>query len=246
MRIEKDLYDFLCGKLFSTALTMNITREKQKSVSRQQAIISLVQSKNVIHIGCSDHIGIIDEKIKNNIWLHKLLTETASTCVGIDIDKESIAYIKNTLKYDNVHAGNILTDDFQFIREKHWDYILFGEIVEHLDDPVFFLKTVREKYGKFVDRFIVSVPNVYCQAQFKNMLQFKEIINADHRFWFTPYTISKILVSAGYKPENLTFANRQPLTYYELAKRKVLRLIGSEVYYPYYYFRTLVISGTLT
>ena len=41
------------------------------------------------------------------------------------------------------------------------------------------------------------------------MMNYLEIINSDHRFWFTPYTITKVLVSAGYNPEKITYSNLQ-------------------------------------
>lgn len=246
MKIEPEIYSYLSGESFKTNLTFNLVKSRQKPVKREAAIIEMIRGKNVIHAGCSDHIGIIDDKIKHDVWLHKLITESSATCIGIDIDIESIAYVRDKLHYDNVFAGNILTDDFAVIRERNWDYIVFGELVEHLDNPVDFLKTIREKYGKYIDKFIVSVPNIYCESQFRNMLKFREIINSDHRFWFTPYTILKVLAASGYKSEDIIFANRQPLTFAELAKRKIFQILGKDLYYPYYYFKTLVISGTLT
>ena len=97
----------------------------------------------------------------------------------------------------------------------------FGEIIEHLDNPVNFLKAFKEKYGNNVERFIITVPSIYNTHQFTNMMNYKEIINSDHRFWFTPYTISKVLASAGYKPEKITYANLQSLTIPQLILRKI-------------------------
>ena len=44
--------------------------------------------------------------------LHKLITDNARNCIGIDIDRESIDYVKKETGYDNVVCGNILTDEF--------------------------------------------------------------------------------------------------------------------------------------
>ena len=74
-------------------------------------------------------------------------------------------------------------------------------------------------------------------------MHYKEIINSDHRFWFTPYTISKVLASAGYKPEKITYSNLQKLSVPELIIRKLKLLTGIKVKYPFYYFKTIIISG---
>jgi hypothetical protein len=245
MKIEPEVLKFLKGDSLQTSLTVNIGRSKHRIISREAAITGMIRGKNVIHIGCSDHIQVINEKIKNNTWLHKLITDNAEECIGIDIDRESIEFIKNELGYRNVFYGDITSDIFENIKAGHWDYAVFGEIIEHLDNPGYFLKAFKEKYGNNVERFIITVPSIYNTHQFTNMMNYKEIINSDHRFWFTPYTISKVLASAGYKPEKITYANLQSLTTPQLILRKFKRLARIEVKYPFYFFNTLVISGTL-
>lgn len=245
MKIEGDILKYLNNEAFTTTLTFDILKEKQQPVSREKAIVEMIKGKNIIHIGCSDHIQIINEKIYNNTWLHKLLTEKGNKCLGIDIDKESIDFVQEKLGYKNVIHGNIIIDDIALIKEDKWDYAVFGEIIEHLDDPVSFLKAFKLRYEDYVSRFIITVPNIYNKRQFLNMLDHKEIINSDHRFWFTPYTISKVIATAGYKPETITFSNLQSLNNLELIIRKLKRITGMEIKYPFYYFNTIIISGAL-
>lgn len=245
MKIEPSILKYLKGEEFQTSLNVGISKEKYLATSRETAITDIIRNTKVIHIGCSDHIQIIPEKIKKNIWLHKLITENAANCIGIDIDKESINFIKKELGYQNVYAGNILTDEFDIINKDKWDYAVLGEIVEHLDNPVQFLKTFKEKYGKNVSRFIITVPTIYNIRQFSNMLNYREVINSDHRFWFTPYTISKILVSAGYNPDKIIFANLQSLNIRDLVKRKIRRILGMKIEYPFYYYNTIIITGNI-
>jgi 2-polyprenyl-3-methyl-5-hydroxy-6-metoxy-1,4-benzoquinol methylase len=244
MKIGPEVFSYLKGEEFKNNLTFNIDRRDQEDISREAAIIRLIEGKKVIHVGCSDHIQIIREKIKNNIWLHKLITEKASKCIGIDIDEESIRFLKNELNYENVFHGNIISDDLPMITAEKWDYAVLGEMVEHLDNPVDFLGTLRKKYGPYISRFIITVPNIYNRSQLSNMISYREIINSDHRFWFTPYTISKVLVSAGYKPEEIIFCNRQKLNTFQLAIRKIKKMSGTKESYPYYFFRTMIIQAS--
>ena len=143
MRIEPEVLKYLKGEEFKTSLFVDIGKSKHKIISREAAITEMIRDQNVIHIGCSDHIPVIKQKISNNTWLHKLITDNAKNCIGIDIDKESIEFIKKETEYKNVFHGDILTDNFEGINESHWDYVVFGEIVEHLDNPVNFLNVFK-------------------------------------------------------------------------------------------------------
>jgi 2-polyprenyl-3-methyl-5-hydroxy-6-metoxy-1,4-benzoquinol methylase len=245
MKIEPQLLKFLKGETFQTSLFVDIGKSKHCIISREAAITEMIKNQNVIHIGCSDHIPVIKQKISDNTWLHKLITDNAKNCIGIDIDRDSIDFIKKETDFQNVFHGDILTDNFEGINEKNWDYVVLGEIVEHLDNPVNFLKVFKERYGDKVSKFIITVPNIYNLHQFKNMINYLEIINSDHRFWFTPYTIAKVLVSAGYNPEKITYANLQSLNVKELIIRKIKRISRFKVAYPFYYYKTIIITGNI-
>jgi hypothetical protein len=245
MKIEPEVLKYLKGETFKTSLFVDIGKSKHKIISREASITEMISNQNVIHIGCSDHIPVITQKISNNTWLHKLITDNAKKCIGIDIDRESIDFIKKETEYRNVFHGDILTDNIEKINERNWDWVVFGEIIEHLDNPVNFLKVFKERYGDKVSKFIITVPSIYNVHQFKNMMNYLEIINSDHRFWFTPYTIAKVLVSAGYNPEKISYANLQSLSIKELIIRKIKRVMGMKTEYPFYYFNTIIITGNI-
>lgn len=245
MKLEPQILKYLKGDAFQTSLFVDIEKTKHRIISRESAIIEMIRNQNVIHIGCSDHIPVIKQKISNNTWLHKLITDNSKNCIGIDIDRESIEFIKKETGFQNVFYGNILSDNFECLDERKWDYVVFGEIVEHLDNPVNFLKVFKERYGDKVTKFIITVPSIYNLHQFRNMRNYLEIINSDHRFWFTPYTIAKILVSAGFNPEKITYANLQSLSIKELIIRKIKRIFRLKVRYPFYYFNTIIITGNI-
>src|SRR5450759_5427146 len=93
MKIEPQVLKYLKGDAFQSSLNVEIGKEKHKIISREAAITEIIRDKNVIHIGCSDHIQIINDKIRNNTWLHKLISDNSKKCIGIDIDKESICLL---------------------------------------------------------------------------------------------------------------------------------------------------------
>lgn len=243
MEVSQDLNDFLNSVRFKTDYEFQIGRKKIEPLRREDLISAIVKNRSVIHVGCSDHIGKIEEKRRLGKWLHEIINDSASSCIGIDIDSESVNYIKNNLGIDNVVAGDITSDPFPEISDKRWDIILFGEIVEHLDNPVKFLSDIREKYSENIDEFVITVPSILNIARFRFMKSYKEVINTDHRYWFTPYTICKILVAAGYNPKQLDFVNLCRLSISERVIRKIKRLLGIGIKYPFMYYNTIIVQG---
>jgi hypothetical protein len=56
-----------------------------------------------------------------------------------------------------------------------------GETLEHIDNPVLFLKTLRELYKENIDYLLISVPNAFAIKNFVSVFNHLEFINTDHR-----------------------------------------------------------------
>lgn len=205
---ERD-YKYLKGETFSNGYRMEL--ENNPVYSRQETLLSILQGKTCIHVGCCDHIPLVEEKVRKNIWLHGELEKYCKNVIGIDIDQQAVDYI-NQKKYcsQSVYCADITESDiFEKFLLNEYEYILLGEIVEHVDNPVLFLKRMKENVQSFgfMGKFIITVPNAFCFL--KNPIYQKgiEIINSDHRYWFTPFTIAKIMIQANIMPLELLFAN---------------------------------------
>jgi hypothetical protein len=164
---------------------------------------SLAKGKNIIHVGFADHLPLIPRKIENNTWLHKRIMNVASSCIGIDIDKETVDYVKNTIGISDVYALDI-TDKASLppqVLNKQWDYLVLGEVLEHIDNPVHFLGNIANNFRGIAKRLVITVPNAWDVVNLRSLRKHQELINTDHRFWFTPYTLAKVGTRAGLKVE---------------------------------------------
>jgi hypothetical protein len=85
--------------------------------------------------------------------------------------------------------------------------MVMGEILEHVDIPVLFLKQIRENYKKNISQILITVPNAFSYRNMKSIKENKEVINSDHRYWFTPYTLAKIVYLAGYTVDEFFFTD---------------------------------------
>jgi hypothetical protein len=196
---------YLKNELFNNTLFFQIKKNNHKPSSREAFLCELIAGKSVIHIGCVDHLEIVEQKIKEHAWLHGLLLEQASKCIGIDINLTGIELLKSK-GIPNVYHHDILSlNVLDEIKNGSWDYILLGEILEHVTEPYAFLKKLHQSYSSYVKTIILTVPNAFRLKNFKNAFSNKEVINSDHFYSFSPYTITKLLVHIGFKVTDLYF-----------------------------------------
>ncbi len=232
---EYDLF-YLTGEKFVTTYDLSCDWDAQDKtlITRQEYLSQLVNAKKIIHVGCVDHdIDTINKKIEKQEWLHALLCESAETCLGIDINQTGIDYIKDNLGFPLVEKLDIGEENSTIISQHNWDAMVLAEIVEHFDNPVAFLSKIRERYKPNVSSIIVTVPNALALKNYSHAKRHIERINSDHRFWFTPYTIAKILVQAGFeidqlrlcvrkKPKNRFFGKQWKLKTYPLLRNGIV------------------------
>lgn len=211
MKLSKKDYEYLSGEEFSNGYKMKL--ENNELYSRLDRIIMLAEGKSVLHVGCCDHLPLIESKIEQHCWLHGLLEDACTSVVGVDINKEAVEFIKEKkLCRGGIYCADITSDDFcgKLSGEKQFDIILLGEIVEHLDNPVQFLSQMKKNmdiYG-FKGQYVVTVPNALSLLRDRKLRREGiECVNSDHRFLFTPYTISKVMMQSGICPQEIFFAN---------------------------------------
>lgn len=199
--------DALEGTTFSSAQEFLI--EKSTVTFRSEFLTEAVEGRRVIHVGCVDHLELIDEKVRRHQWLHQILCESAERCLGVDINVDGIDTIKR-MGWTDVVAGDITVPSAFLDDADPWDLLVLGEILEHVDNPVDFLAQVRAGWEGRCDRMIITVPNAFAWPTVRSVLRSREDINTDHRFWFTPFTAAKVATRAGWVVESITLCESFP------------------------------------
>jgi hypothetical protein len=208
MRFSSEIHQYVKGQKFSTALEAAYDGENTNASDRLGFLVGRAKGKRILHIGFTDHLEVIEHKIKYRLWLHALLMENAARCVGVDTNREAVEFCRSKLKIGDVFTHDIVNDaPLSEILEGEWDYAVLGEVLEHVPNPVTFLSSIRERYGKTIQRAIVTVPNAWMIDNLLMAIRGREAINSDHRYWFTPYTLGKVANDAGYRIEEFHFVN---------------------------------------
>lgn len=205
MQLRQEHLPFLTGQKFSSGLAVNfeITPDDKILHDRIHWLQEQCRGKRIIHLGCVDHnVAMIDMKRKKGRWLHGCLDDVADRCYGVDLDADGIEYMRQ-VGYPDVKAVDIVAASDPEIMTQQWDALVVAEVLEHIGDPVAFLRAIKNRYAGSIDEMILTVPNAFSYEITRMAWRGRELINSDHRYWFTPYTISKVMTEAGFRIEKI-------------------------------------------
>jgi len=235
MRLTQKLREYLGGHRFDDNLMVPCGPGGTAVTLKKTAVAALVEGKNIIDFGCADHVELISQRFDTDKWFHKVISTRAARCIGLDVDQAAISAAAE-YGYEILYY-NIYTDTMPSrLTQTTWDYLTLLDVLEHIDDPVAFLKLIREKFNSIVEKIIIVVPNAFSNANFLNALRHLEIINSDHRYWFTPYTLGKVITRAGLALEHLELVHSY-LPRYNLPRKLLIK------YFPLLRDRCLAVAG---
>lgn len=163
--------------------------------SRSKAIESYVSGKTVLDLGVVQHSA---EKEATPTWLHKYIADTASECIGVDIEQEGINSLSK-LGY------NVICADVQTLNlEKRFDVVVAGELIEHLHNFEGFLLSVR-KHLNDSGRLILTTPNSLFIGYVLDAVRGRLEIHNQHTCWFDEVTIQQLLRRFGFDVESTIY-----------------------------------------
>lgn len=222
--VASELHPYLSGDSVDVGLRLPIGRFSRSVPDRFSSLRDLCTGKRVLHVGCADHYAVIDEKMCDGTWLHGRLVEWSETCAGVDVDAKAIAALVSR-GVQGIHCVDLLSEDIpDAIAGTAWDYVLLGEMLEHVDEPVRFLRSLREARGLTFERIIITVPNALSLFGIRSGLKGVECVNSDHRCYFSPYTLGKVMHRAGFVYERYQLVQRYALPSHALLSAILLRL----------------------
>jgi len=154
-----------------------------------------------LEIGCAT--GVFLSELKNLV----------NTATGVELTREYVEFARN--------KGLDVQESLDEIQDESVDLIFMFHVLEHIDDPVKFLKEVKKKLSP-EGKLIIEVPNVddilVSVYMIKPHLDFYWEIA--HNYYFSKTSLSKVLEKAGYSFEIL------PLQRYDLSNHMNWMLTG--------------------
>ena len=185
MRVDAGTKKFLSGESLSNGAFFPVDRSPL--IGRNQLLVDLVRNKSVLHLGCADHTSLIRKKREQGNYLHDLLGESASSLIGADINGEALSEMR-ALGIDHLYQVDDLPEN------AHYDLLVIPDVIEHVGDVSEFLTAIK-RYS--FDAVVITTPNAF---RLRNrMLLSSELVNTDHRYWFSPYTLAKTVYESGFE-----------------------------------------------
>ncbi len=138
---------------------------------------------NILEIGCAT--GHFLDLIKDDV----------SKCVGLELNKEHAHFAKEHLNLE-VYDKSLSDVDFP---TQSFDVIFLFQVLEHIPDPISFLKLCRQ-YLKPTGKIYIEVPNIDdALLSIYKVPQFKEFyFRLPHRYYYSKETLDKIMQKAGF------------------------------------------------
>lgn len=193
MIINSEIIEYLRGNRISNGYCFKIMPQNHIN-DRLKILKEVVSGKSVLHIGCCDHINLVHEKIRKGIYLHDVLKNVAKKITGVDINVEGIK-LMHSIGFEDVYLPSELPNN-------KYDILLLPDVIEHISDVQMFLTSLHQ-YD--FQRIVVTTPNAYRLINRRHFCG--ELINTDHRYWFSPFTLAKVLVNAGFEVERIEFTD---------------------------------------
>lgn len=157
---------------------------KAKKVDKREFILNYCKGKKVLDVGCVGQ----DVDMNNELWLHNGIKKVANSLVGVDIQKKGLEIMKENA-FDVLHV-----DELKVSKEKY-DLIVMGDVIEHVDSAVEFLKF----YKPFLSdsrgggEMLISTPNFLSAKSIISTLLFNfHSVNEEHTMWLCYKTFFEI------------------------------------------------------
>lgn len=146
-----------------------------------------ISNKHILEIGCGSG-GIL-----------RALQDKGAHVYGFDIDPHRIEAGKKYIK--DLYVQDAMSQDFPL--PPHVDFIILSNILEHLNDPCSFLKTLWNNLQKLGDRaalktrILIDVPNLETVSHYSQP-SFLGFLHIAHLWYFNSITLERLLNQAGF------------------------------------------------
>jgi 2-polyprenyl-3-methyl-5-hydroxy-6-metoxy-1,4-benzoquinol methylase len=163
---------------------------------KQALIASIVEGKSVIHYGCvDDNKELIDAKIAKGYYLHKIISDLSTSCIGVDLNKELIGYLRDKYNINNIVFGNVEDpESFELDKNvlKSYEALIIPDLIEHLNNPGKMLEGIKRYFSPNIKIYIMT-PNPSGYLNFAATILRREIYTEYHTFLFTTESMKVLL-----------------------------------------------------
>jgi hypothetical protein len=165
---------------------------------------ALVRDASVLHLGA---VGETCQPVAVKVAAaphstHARLTQSATRCVGVDIDRAGVEALTERGIFDNLLWGDVLKLRRDDIPLSRIDFVVAGDILEHISAPGEMLDAVKGLSDP-TTRLVLTTPNCLGLPAFLRYLGGRALEGPDHKVSFNVYSLGNLLSHHGWRVESL-------------------------------------------
>lgn len=169
----------------------------RRFVMREEFILERCRGRKVLHLGC---IGFQDLPVPERIQRFKdhLHCKLMRICdvVGVDYSRDAVESVRSVLGESEVLCLNVEHELRPLLRERHFDVILAGDIIEHLNNPGAFLGELKECGPQ--TEVLITTPNAFgLKLALRNLWGVVDDSH-EHTYMFSPLVLKNLLSRYGF------------------------------------------------
>lgn len=153
----------------------------------QEVLRCIPDNKIVLDLGCAQ-----------NPEIHFTLAKRCKKIVGVDINAKGIEYIKKK----GLEA--YVMDVEQIKLKDKFDYIVAGELIEHLNNPGLFLKSMK-KHLRDDGKIILTTPNISSVLIYILVVIFDRTQDPTHVYYFDKKNLEVLINRYGLAFKDITY-----------------------------------------
>jgi hypothetical protein len=162
-------------------------------VERVAYIAGLCKDMNVLDIGCLDETALMKQSTED--WLHRRIGALARNVIGIDCSERLPEQGLCTGPNSHIFKGDGVYPDLNQFEPNAIDVIVAGEFIEHLENPLAFLRSMKQRFpGR---QLVISTPNGVAFANALLALIGSEAQHPDHLHTSTYKTLNTLCQRSG-------------------------------------------------
>ncbi len=180
-----------------------VTSNEPQIFNRVDFILDHCLKKRILHIGFTDY-PFTRQRIKDGSLLHLQLQQVTQSLAGLDVEETAIEEYRAMTKDEMVFKGDIMVEYPTTVVALKPELILLTEVLEHLPDPYSAIDLLYKSFpaGTTV---LVTVPNYTSLDNLAASFNKTESIHPHHHWYFSPYTLRKLLDDARFTLHEMHF-----------------------------------------
>lgn len=184
-------------------------------IEKNSYILKQIQpGTRVLHVGCTNS-PTTTRRWDSDMLLHKKICDRAATIgshiVGIDIDDIAIDFLKEKMPNEEILNLDAHKLSEYFGEDSHFDLIIAGDVIEHLDNPGLFLSSCKDVLADG-GSLLITTANAFGIVRYLKSIFSYESVHPEHTAYYSKKTLDRVLKMNGLQFSEFGYYKCEPLS----------------------------------